>query len=103
MPLQLLGPRALCRQTALSLRLQCAARVLASPLSCDGGSSSDGAYDSLWEVAMPDEGNYTITYFQYQEDFGCVCMLNAWFSFYDGICADNHNASVQVEGQVSQC
>ena len=31
MPLQLLCPRALRRQTALSLRLQCAAWVLASP------------------------------------------------------------------------
>ena len=28
---------------------------------------------------------------QYQEDVGCVCMLNDWISCYDGICTDNHN------------
>ena len=38
-----------------------------------------------------DEGKYTIIYFLYLEDFGCVCMLNDWFSSIDDICADNHN------------
>ena len=35
-------------------------------------------------------GRYTIYYFQYQEDVGCVCMLNYWISCNDEICADNH-------------
>ena len=40
-----------------------------------------------------DEGKYTFNYFQFQEDVGCVCMLNGWFSNYDDICADNYNYS----------
>ena len=35
-------------------------------------------------------GKY-IYYFQYQEDVGCVGMLNGWFSSIDDFCADNHN------------
>ena len=59
-------------------------------LSCDGGSSSDGAYDSLWG-ALPMKGKYTIIYFLYQEDVGCVCILNDWFCSIDEICPDNFN------------
>ena len=36
-------------------------------------------------------GKYTINYFQYQEDVGCVCMLNDWISSNDEICPDNYN------------
>ena len=52
---------------------------------------------------MPMTGKYTIYYFQYQEDVGCVCMLNDWFSSIFVICPDNYNYfPVQVGGQVSQ-
>merc|ERR1719374_508450 len=45
-------------------------------MPCDGGSfTPDGAYDSLWDSVTPMTGKYTINYFQYQEDVGCVCML----------------------------
>ena len=50
-----------------------------------------------WEVYL--DGAHD----QYQEDVGCVCMLNGWISCYDVICADNYNFPVQVEGQGSQC
>ena len=50
-----------------------------------------GAYDSVWDSVRPMTGKYTINSFQYQEDVGCVCMLNGWFSSNDDICADNHN------------
>ena len=36
-------------------------------------------------------GKYIVYYFQYQEDVGCVGMLNGWFSSIDVICVDNHN------------
>ena len=73
-------------------------------MSCDGGSfTSDCAYDSLWDSVKPMTGMYTINYFQYQEDVGCVCMLNGWISSDNEICAVNYNYfPVQVEGQVSQ-
>ena len=32
-------------------------------------------------------------HFQYQEDVGCVCMLNFWFSSNDDICPDNYSYS----------
>ena len=38
-------------------------------------------------------GKYIVYYFQYQEDVGCVCMLNCWFSSNDDICPDNNNYS----------
>ena len=38
-------------------------------------------------------GNYFFNYFQYQEFFGCVCMLNYWFCSNDDICPDNCNYS----------
>merc|ERR1712136_313693 len=61
-------------------------------MSCGGGSfSPDGAYDSLWDSVKPMKGKYTINYFQYQEDVGCVCMLNDWISSNDEICADSCN------------
>ena len=42
-------------------------------MSCGGGSfTPDGAYDSLWDSVKPMTGKYTINYFQYQEDVGCV-------------------------------
>ena len=47
-------------------------------------SSSDGAYDSM-------KGKYTILYFLYLEDVGCVCILNDWFCSIDEICPDNFN------------
>ena len=39
------------------------------------------------------KGKFTFYFFQYQEDVGCVCMLNDWISCYDEICADNYNFS----------
>ena len=42
---------------------------------------------------VADEGKYTIFSFLYQEDVGCVCMLNDWYSCYDDFCADNYNYS----------
>ena len=61
-------------------------------MSCGGGSfTPDGAYDSLWDSVKPMKGKYTINYFQYQEDVGCVCVLNDWISSNDEICAENYN------------
>ena len=61
-------------------------------MSCGGGSfTPDGAYDSLWDSVKPMTGKYTINYFQYQEDVGCVCMLNDRTSSNDEICPDNYN------------
>ena len=60
-------------------------------MSCGGGFfTPDGAYDSVWDSVKPLIGKYTINYFQYQEDVGCVCMLNGWFSSNDVTCADNY-------------
>merc|ERR1712136_380408 len=61
-------------------------------VSCGGGSfTPDGAYDSFWYGVRAMTGKYTINYFQYQEDVGCVCMLNDWISSNDEICPDNYN------------
>ena len=61
-------------------------------MSCGGGSfSPDGAYDSLWDSVKLTKGKYAINCFQYQEDVGCVCVLNDWISSNDEICADNCN------------
>ena len=61
-------------------------------MSCGGGGfTPDSAYDSVWDSVRPMTGKYIIYYFQYQEDVGCVGMLNGWFSSIDVICADNHN------------
>ena len=61
--------------------------------------SPDGAYDFVWDSVRPMTGNYFFDYFQYQEDAGCVCMLNFWFSRFDIICADNYiYFLVQVAG-----
>ena len=38
-------------------------------------------------------GKYFVYYFQYQEDVGCVGLLNGWFSSNDDICPDNYNYS----------
>ena len=60
-------------------------------MSCGGGSfSPDGAYDSLWDSVKLTKGKYAINCFQYQEDVGCVCVLNDWISSNDEVCADNY-------------
>ena len=60
-------------------------------MSCGGGGfTRDGAHDFVWDSVRPMTGKYTVNYFQYQEDVGCVCMLNGWFSSNDEICADNY-------------
>ena len=42
-------------------------------MPCGGGSfTPDGAYDSLWDSVKPLTGEYTINFFQYQEDVGGV-------------------------------
>ena len=38
-------------------------------------------------------GKYFVHYFQYQEDVGCVGLLNGWFSSNDDISPDNYNYS----------
>ena len=53
-------------------RLQCAAWVFTSGCRGDGSFTPDGAYDSLWDSVEPMTGEYTINFFQYQEDVGCV-------------------------------
>ena len=40
---------------------------------------------------VADEGKYTINYFQYHVDFGCVCMLIDWNSCYVVFFADSYN------------
>ena len=47
----------------------------------------------LFGTGKPMTGNYFFNYFQYQDFVGCVCMLNSWFSSFDGFCADNYNFS----------
>ena len=65
-------------------------RCLRRDVVCGGGFTRDGAYDFVWDSVRLMTGKYTINYFQYQEDVGCVCMLNGWFSSNDDICADNY-------------
>ena len=49
--------------------------------SCGGWSfTPDGTYDSVWDCVWPMIGRYTIYYFQYQGDVGCVCMLDDWIA-----------------------
>ena len=62
-------------------------------MSCDGGFTPGGAYDSVWDSVKPMTGNFFFYYFQYQDFVGCVCMLNYWFSSNDDICPDNYNYS----------
>ena len=62
-------------------------------MSCGGGFTPGGAYDSVWDSVKPMTGNFFFYYFQYQEFVGCVCMLNYWFSSNDDICPDNYNYS----------
>ena len=62
-------------------------------MSCGGGFTPGGAYDSVWDSVNPMTGNYFFNYFQYQEFVGCVCMLNFWFSSNDEFCPDNYNYS----------
>ena len=71
-------------------------------VSCGGGFTPGGAYDSVWDSVKPMTGNFFFYYFQYQEFVGCVCMLNYWFSSNDDICPELQLFPVQVEGQVSQ-
>ena len=42
-------------------------------------------------MVKPITGKCTINYCQYQEDVGCVCMLNDWIRSNDEICADKYN------------
>ena len=51
-----------------------------------------GAYDSVWDTVKPMTGKFIFFYFQYQEVFGCVCILNYCFSSIDDICPDNYNS-----------
>ena len=62
-------------------------------MSCGGGFTPGGAYDSVRDSVKPMTGNYLFNYFQYQDFVGCVCMLNYWFSSNDEICPDNYNYS----------
>ena len=50
-------------------------------------------YDSVWDSVRLMTGKYFVYYFQYQEDVGCVGLLNGWFSSNDDICPDNYNYS----------
>ena len=61
-------------------------------MSCGGGFTPGGAYDSVWD-SVKLTGNTFFKYFLYQEFVGCVCMLNYWFSSKDDICPDNYNFS----------
>ena len=38
-------------------------------MSCGGGFTADGTYDSVWDRVKPVTGNSSY-YFQYQEDVG---------------------------------
>ena len=58
-------------------------------MSSGGGFTPGGVYDSLWNSVKPMTGNSS-SCFQFQEDVGCVGMLNYWFSSYDDICPDNY-------------
>ena len=79
-----------CRDLELFVGL-CAVGVFASRCRVVVEVSLVVAYDFVWDsVSMT--GNYTI-YFQFQEDAGYFCVLNAWFSSNDEICADNNNYS----------
>ena len=50
-------------------------------------------YDSVWDSVRLMTGKYFVYYFQYQEDVGCVGLLNGWFSSNDDICPDNYKNS----------
>ena len=95
MPLQLSWLRTLRRQTA--------AEVFCVAMSCGGGGfTRDGACDFVWDSVRPMTGKYTFIYFQYQEDVGCVCMLNAGSAAMTIFALTTTSFPVQVEGQVSQ-
>ena len=71
-------------------------------MSCGGGFTADGTYDSVWDSVKLVTGNSS--YFQFQEVVGCVCMLNGWFSSNDEVLRRQlHLLPVPVEGHVSQC
>ena len=59
-------------------------------MSCGGGFTPDGTYDSVWDIVKPVTGKFFFYYFQYQEVVGCICMLNFWFSSFDEFCADSY-------------
>ena len=50
--------------------------MLGSTVAGGESFSPDDAYDSAWNSVEPMKGKYTIYYFQYQDDVGCVCMHN---------------------------
>ena len=62
-------------------------------MSCGGGFTADGTYDSVWDSVKPVTGNSSY-YFQYHGFVGCICMLNFWFSSFDEFCADNYILSL---------
>ena len=70
-------------------------------MSCGGrGFTRYGAYDFALDSVRAMTGKFTFNYFQYQEDVGCVCMLNGWFSSNDEICAENYIYSrFKLEGR----
>ena len=41
-------------------------------MSCGGGFTPGGAYDSVWDSVKPKTGQYFLNYFQYQVDVGSV-------------------------------
>ena len=73
-------------------------------MSCGGWSfTPDGTYDSVRDCVWPMIGRYTIYYFQYQGDVGCVCMLNDWIEATTKFALTILPLfPVQVEWQVSQ-
>ena len=74
--------------TSCSCGLLCCGSVCVA-MSCGGGFTADGTYDSVWDSVKPVTGNSSY-YFQYQGFVWCICMLNFWFSSNDEICADNY-------------
>ena len=85
----LFSPSADCPGSAAPL---CCGSVCVA-MSCCGGFSPGGDYDSVWDSVKPMAGKFLINYFQYQEFVGSVCMLNFGFSSNVDICPDNYNYS----------
>ena len=80
LPLPLSFSRALRRQRVL--------RGVCVAMSCGGGFTADGTYDSVWVSVKPVTGNSSY-YFQYQRCW--VCLHAEWLvQQHDTICADNY-------------
>ena len=70
-------------------------------MSCgDGFLIPDGTYDSVWDSVKPITANF-FQLFPVSGFFGCVCMLNYWFSSNDDICADNYYFRFKLEASVA--